>query len=75
MIKQYVQELWTVPKDTIYAAIIAVKNGLVYVNECLATHDRELGRTTKQNSTWAMTMEEDIKQMEIALSLLKELRA
>jgi hypothetical protein len=71
MIKQYVQELWTVPKDTIYAAITAVKNGVEYTRECLATHDRNLGRSTKQNFTWAVTMEEYIRQMEVTLALLQ----
>jgi hypothetical protein len=69
----YQPEMWTVPKDAIYAAIPAVESGLEYARECLAEHDRALGRTTYKNKTWVETMEGDIRQMEAALKLLRSL--
>lgn len=70
--QEYQPEMWNVKKDAIYAAITAVTSGLEYAREALVTHDVSLGRTTHKNRSWAKTMENDIRQMEHALSLLKE---
>lgn len=67
----YVPEIWSVEKDTIYAAIPAVESGLEYACECLATHETNLGRTTLKNKTWAETMEKDIRHMERTLEMLR----
>jgi hypothetical protein len=67
----YVPELWSIQKDTIYAAIIAVEAGIEYARECLSTHDSTLGRTTRKNKAWAETMEADIRSMEHALAMLR----
>ena len=45
----YQPEIWTVKKDDIYAAITAIESGICYAQECLATHDLSLGRTTRKN--------------------------
>jgi hypothetical protein len=69
----YVPEIWNVEKDTIRALIFGVKNGLEYAKEALAEHDSSLGRTTKKNLSWALTIESDIRQMENALELCKKI--
>jgi len=69
----YIPETWTVPKDTIYASIDSIKNGLEYARECLSQHDISLGRTTYKNRTWAETIEGDIVQMEKTLKDLQSL--
>lgn len=72
MLKQYQREMWTVPKDDIYAAIRAIGSGLDYARECLSTHDTNLGRTTHKNKRYAEMIEFDIRQMETTLEVLKE---
>jgi len=66
----YIPEVWEVKKDAIYAAIHAIESGLEYARQCLCDHDAALGRTTHKNSTWAETIESDIRQMENARDLL-----
>ena len=70
---EYQPEMWTVEKDTIYAARNAVEAGLEYARECLAQHESILGRTTYKNKSWAETMEDDIRRMECALDDLRKL--
>ena len=70
----YLPEMWTGPKDYIYAAIKAVDDGLSYANECLAQHDASLGRTTRKNKIWAETMESDIRHMTQTLTCLRDFR-
>ena len=67
----YQPEIWQVEKDVIYAAIPAVDAGLEYAKELLATHDRDLGRTTLKNKTWAETIEADIRHMTRTLEMLR----
>ena len=71
---EYIPENWLVKKDTIYAAITAIEDGLEYARECLAQHEAALGRTTLKNKTWAETMEKDIRHMERTLLMLMEVR-
>lgn len=71
----YVPEIWKVRKDVIYASKYAVKNGLEYAKECLATHDATLDRTTHKNKCAAELMEADILQMESTLTMLRECSA
>lgn len=70
----YQPEIWQVEKDVIYAAIPAVESGLEYAKELLATHDRDLGRTTLKNKTWAETIEADIRHMTRTLEMLRACR-
>lgn len=67
----YQPEIWKVKKDTIYAAIGAVEDGLEFAKSCLEEHDLNLGRTTKKNKCWAETIENSIRDMKIALEMLK----
>lgn len=67
----YIPEIWSVEKDVIYAAILAVESGLEYARECLTAHDSALGRTTHKNKMWAETMEKDIRHMERTLAMLR----
>ena len=73
LISTYLPEMWNVKKDTIYAAIAALESGLEYAMECLATHDADLGRTTRKNKTWAVTMEYDIRHMRQTLEALQSI--
>jgi len=70
---QYQPEIWPVAKDVIYAAIPAVEAGLDYARECLLTHDTSSGRTTLKNKTWAEHIEDDMRNMQVALSMLRAL--
>jgi hypothetical protein len=67
----YQPEIWQVRKDTIYAAITAIEDGLEFARENLSNHDAALGRTTKKNKSWAETIESSIRHMELALNMLK----
>jgi hypothetical protein len=67
----YQPEIWQVEKDVIYAAIPSVEAGLEYAKELLAAHDRDLGRTTLKNKTWAETIEADIRHMTRTLEMLR----
>lgn len=69
---EYQPEQWTVPKDTIYAAIAALKDGKEYAEELLMRHDEALGRTFKSNREAAEIMERSISKMEAALKSLLE---
>ena len=70
----YQPEQCTIRKDTLYAAIPAIENGLEYARECLATHEEALGRTTRKNQLTAEAMERDIVQMQTALDGLIRVR-
>jgi vacuolar-type H+-ATPase subunit I/STV1 len=56
----------------LYSEIIA--SGLEYARECLAKHETNLGRETLKNKNWAETMEEDIRNMERTLEMLRACR-
>jgi len=68
----YQPEMWTVQKDTIYAAINDIEDGLEFAQELLSRHDVELGRTTKKNHDWAITLERSIDHMKNTLQQLKK---
>ncbi len=70
--QNYIPEIWQVCKDTIYAAIAAVEDGLEFAHEVLVAHDTNLGRDMKKNKVWAETIEASIRQMELTLKLLKD---
>lgn len=70
-IQTYQPHIWTVKKDTIYAAIQAVEDGLESTRELLVKHDAELGRTTQKNKGWAETLEASIAHMERTLAMLR----
>ena len=72
--KLYQPEQWTVPKDTIYAAIAALQDGKEYTEELLMKHDENIGRAVKSNREAAKIMEQSINRMEAALKSLKECR-
>ncbi len=69
----YEPEMWTVPKDAIYAAMPALMSGLDYARSALIEHDGANGRTTRKNQKWAEQMESDIRQIEAALKTLQAL--
>jgi len=70
---EYLPEIWTVPKDSIYAAIHAVGKGLEYARQALREHDRDIGRATYKYRIWAEVIERDIEQMKKTLENLKSL--
>lgn len=65
-------ETWQVKKDTIYAAITAVEDGLEFAKSSLEEHDLNFGRKTKKNKSWAETIEASIRHMELTLEMLKD---
>lgn len=67
----YIPEIWKIEKDTIYAAISALKLGLEYAKETLIIHDQQLGRSLKRHREWAENIEIDIKEIQQALDKLK----
>ena len=71
----YIPEIWSVEKDTIYAAIPAVESGLAYARECLVQHEKDtiyaVKPVTLKNKTWAERMEKDICHMERTLEMLR----
>ena len=67
IMQTYIPEMIVVEKDIVYALVSAAENMIEYANECLAKHDKELGRTTKKNKTWASAMEFDIENAQKAL--------
>ena len=67
----YQPEIWSVKKDDIYAAITAIESGICYAQECLATQDQSLGRTTRKNKSSAERMESDLRQMSLAHAALR----
>lgn len=67
----YVPEVWKVEKDTIYAAIYIIEDSIPDIEELLAIHDRDLGRTTRKNKNWAETLENQIRIARETLAKLK----
>ena len=67
----FIPEIWQVKKDTIYAAITAVEDGLEFAKSSLEEHDLNFGRTTKKNKCWAEAIESSIRHMESTLTMLK----
>ena len=63
----YKPELWTMRKDDIYAARMALMDGIAYTRELLANHDRDLGRNHRSNKIAAEHMEKAIASMQCAL--------
>ena len=63
----YRPELCYVRKDDIYAARMALTDGVAYTQELLANHDRDLGRKTRSNKVAAEHMEKAIAAMQCAL--------
>ncbi len=61
-ISGYQQEMWTVPKDAIYAAITAIETALGYMPQIKSDVPR-----------WQQTMENDIVQMQCAITELRRL--
>ena len=66
-ISTYTPEVWSVKKDTIYAAITALDLGLGYARDCLATNLM----ATPGHRLWAETTKANIRQMEDALNALR----
>lgn len=63
----YQQEMWTLPKDAIYAACESIKIGIENSEELLADYDARYGRDHRTNKMSAERMEEEIAQMKRAL--------
>ena len=61
-VNEYVPEMRTIQKDIIYSAIHAVTSGLEYAQECLKHHE---------NKRIVHAVEEDIRQMNLALTALR----
>ena len=51
----------------------AIKSGLEYARECLAVHEKALGRSIPKNKKWAEMIENDIQRMEHALDVLRKI--
>ena len=69
---QYIPEQWTVPKDTVYAAIAALEYGLGYTRELVSYRDMWIGRKFRSHREAAEVMEQSIAKMEAALKSLRE---
>jgi hypothetical protein len=63
-VTEYQQEMWSVPKDAIYAARSAIETALGYMPQIKTDVPQ-----------WQRTVENDIVQMQIALTELKRLGA
>lgn len=63
-VSEYEQEFWSVPKDAIYGAITAIQTALGYMPQIKTDVPQ-----------WQRTVENDIVQMQIALTQLKRLGA
>jgi hypothetical protein len=68
---EYIPEIWQVKKDTIYSVIDSLKLGLEYAEECLITHDNNLGRTIPRNKREAECIEAHITQIKESIKELK----
>jgi len=68
----YQPEIWSMLKDSIYAAQHVIRLGLENTQELLVTHDINRGRGTKSNRLTAERLENDIKQMQNALAELEK---
>ena len=71
--KEHITEIWQVKKDTIYSVIDSLKLGLEYAEECLITHDNNLGRTIPRNKREAECIEAHITQIKESIEELKAL--
>lgn len=69
---EYYPEIWSVKKDTIYAAIHSLQNGLAYTREMLQGRDRSFGRSIISDQIIAQRMETDIMHMERTLAMLRD---
>jgi len=65
-------EKWWMTKDSIYAAIDALRIGIENSQELLADHDQKYGREHRSNRITAEQMEREIEQMQNALNGIKE---
>lgn len=63
----------TLPATQLATIKASLEAGLDYARECLATHEVNLGRTTKKNQLWGETMDRDIEQMEWLLETFPDL--
>lgn len=64
----YQPEMLTVEKDTVYAAIKSIEDGLESIRECLKDHEAMLGR-----KSYAEVMKEQIRHSEKTLATLRAL--
>ena len=63
-VTEYQQEVWSVPKDAIYAARLAIETALGYMPQIKTDVPQ-----------WQKTVEQDIVQMQCALAELRKLGA
>lgn len=63
----------SVDQELLIAALAAIVNGLENTQSALSDHDARLGRTTKQNRSWAEVLELDIRQMRRAKHNLRDI--
>jgi hypothetical protein len=63
-VSEYQQEMWSVPKDAIYAALSAIEKALGYMPQIKTDVPQ-----------WQKTVEQDIVQMQCALAELRKLGA
>lgn len=68
----YEAESWSMKKDTIYEARIALETGLENTEELLIKHDIELGRTTRSNRSTAEILEKEILSIKSVIEKLKK---
>jgi len=63
-VSEYQQEMWSVPKDAIYAALTAIETALSYMPQIKTDVPQ-----------WQKTVEQDIVRMQCALAELRKLGA
>ncbi len=70
-IQEYQPETIAIPTLELQNIIDALEAGLEHTQTVLAEHDASLGRTTRQNKSWAETLEKDIALLRTRITLLK----
>ena len=67
----YQPETVAIPTLELQNIIDALEAGLEHTQTVLAEHDASLGRTTRQNKSWAETLEKDIEFLKARINFLK----
>lgn len=68
---EYEPETIAIPTLELQNIVDALEAGLEHTQTVLAEHDASLGRTTRQNKSWAEHLEKDIEFLKARIKLLK----
>ena len=63
-----------IEKTVAYNVIVALENGVEWVQEALMNHDFNYGRTTRSNEATAKMIERDIEKMKTALEQIRKIK-